>query len=242
MKSMAFAGRTAKEILRDPMTLCFGLGFPVGVLLLLSAIGQHVPSGQFAISALAPGMAVFGLSFVALFAAMLLAKDRSTSFLTRLYTTPMTASAFLAGYAAPLLPIAMAQTAIVYLMACVLGMPMSANVAFAWLCSLPTALFFMAVGLLCGALFTEKQASGLCGALLTNATAWLSGAWFPTSLAGGVFEAIANVLPFAHAVELGRAALSGSTAALWPHLLWVVGYAAVFAALAVWAFARRMRI
>ena len=41
MKLLTFSGRTAKEILRDPLNLGFGIGFPIILLLLLSAIQAH---------------------------------------------------------------------------------------------------------------------------------------------------------------------------------------------------------
>ena len=69
MKVFVFAKRCLKEILRDPLNLAFGLGFPVAILLLLSAIQTNVPVELFAIESLAPGAAVFGLSFMTLFSA-----------------------------------------------------------------------------------------------------------------------------------------------------------------------------
>ena len=80
MKLWAFSGRTAKEILRDPLNLCFGLGFPIVLLLLLSAIQANVPIELFAIGQLTPGITVFGLAFMTLFAATLIAKDRESAF------------------------------------------------------------------------------------------------------------------------------------------------------------------
>ena len=79
MKMLNFSSRTAKEILRDPVNLGFGLGFPVVLILLLSAIQANVPVSVFRIDSLAPGMTVFGLSFMTLFAATLIAKDRFCS-------------------------------------------------------------------------------------------------------------------------------------------------------------------
>lgn len=43
MKLRTFSVRTAKEILRDPLTLFFGLGFPLILLLLLTAIQANIP-------------------------------------------------------------------------------------------------------------------------------------------------------------------------------------------------------
>lgn len=94
---LAFAGRNAKEVLRDPLNVAFGLGFPLVVLALLSALQANVPLPLFEIDQLAPGVAVFGLSFMALFGGMLIAKDRTTSLLLRLFASPLTASDYLLG-------------------------------------------------------------------------------------------------------------------------------------------------
>ena len=85
-----------------------------------------------------------------------------------------------------------------------------------------------------------KQVGGICGALLTNLTAWLSGVWFDVSLVGGVFEKIANLLPFIHAVKLGRAIISGAPVAL-PSILITLGYGAAIMVAAVILFFRQMK-
>ena len=103
------------------------------------------------------------------------------------------------------------------------------------------ALLFIGLGLLCGSVLNVKQAGGICGALLTNLTAWLSGTWFDLELVGGAFKRIAYALPFVHAVELDRAALAGDWAGLTPHLWWVLAYAAAALAAAVLLFLRQMK-
>lgn len=241
MKWLTFAGRNTKEILRDPLTLGFGLGFPIVLLVLLSTIQRHVPVELFRLETLTPGVAVFGLSFLSLFSAQLLSRDVSTAFLARLLTTPLTASDFILGYTLPLLPMALAQCAVCGLCALALGLPFSSTLPTWWLGILPAALFFIALGLLLGSLLTERQVGGICGALLTNLSAWLSGTWFDLSLLGEGFAAVAGLLPFVHAVEYGRALLAGDWAGVWPHLWWVLGYALVTLAAAVLAFSRRTR-
>lgn len=241
MKLMAISSRTAKEILRDPLNLFFGLGFPVILLLLLSAIQANVPVELFALNRLTPGIAVFGLSFMTLFAATLLSRDRESALLQRLYTTPLKASDFIFGYALPLLPMALVQTVICYGTALLLGLQPSWGILYAVVGTVPLALFFIALGLLCGSVCTSKQAGGLCGALLTNLTAWLSGAWFDLELVGGVFETAANVLPFTHGVQMGRALLAGNIAGIFPHLWWILGYMLLSILLAVLLFLRQMK-
>jgi ABC-2 type transport system permease protein len=238
---LTFSGRTAKEILRDPLTLAFGLGFPLVLLLLLSAIQANIPVSLFEIDSLTPGITVFGLSFMTLFSATLIAKDRESALLQRLYTTPLTAMDFIFGYALPILPIAVAQCVICYIVALFLGLSITVTILYAVLFIIPVSLFFIGLGLLCGSLLGSKQVGGICGALLTNLTAWLSGIWFDLDLVGGAFKDIANVLPFVHAVQLERAVLSGSYADIFPHLYWVLGYTVAILILAVFAFIHQMK-
>lgn len=238
--TIVFAHRNRKELLRDPLNVAFALGFPIVVMLLLTAIQANVPVDLFRIENIAPGMAVFGLSFIALFSGMLIAKDRDTSFLMRLYASPMASSNFILGYVLPILPLALLQCAICFLVAGVLGLALNVNVLMTLVTLIPAALLYIAIGLLAGAVFTDKQVGGICGALLTNVSAWLSGTWFDLSLVGGVFEKIAYMLPFAHAVDAGKAALSGNWVGIFPHLWWVIGYAAVTMAVAVVVFRRKM--
>ena len=236
----AFSGRNTKEMLRDPLNLAFGLGFPVVLLLLLTAIQRNIPVNLFQLERLTPGIAVFGLSFISLFSATLISKDRTTSFLMRLFASPMRASDYILGYTLPLIPMALAQALLCYLVAGLLGMQLTANVLLAILVSLPAAALFIGIGLLCGSVFNDKQVGGICGALLTNLSAWLSGTWFDLDLVGGAFKKIAYALPFAHAVDAGRAAMSGEFAAIMMHLWWVIGYAVVALVAAVLVFRKKM--
>lgn len=238
---LTLATRNTKEILRDPINLCFGLGFPLGLILLLTAIQSGIPVPLFELPHLTPGITVFGLSFITLFSATIIAKDRSSALLQRLYTTPLRPLDFILGYALPLIPIALAQSVICYLAAIVLGMPASINIVYAVLFTLPISLLYIALGLLCGSALNDKQVGGICGALLTNLSAWLSGIWFDLELVGGAFQKIAYALPFVHAVEMQRAIIAGDFAGIFPHLWWVLGYAAVLLAAAVALFLRQMK-
>lgn len=241
MKLLTFSRRNAKEILRDPLNLAFGLGFPIILILLLTAIQANIPVVMFEIAHLTPGIAVFGLSFMTLFSATLIAKDRGSALLQRLYTTPLSSKDFIVGYILPILPICMAQSLACYAVAILLGLKVTVNILLSVVSSLPVALFFISMGLLCGSLFTDKQVGGICGALLTNLSAWLSGTWFDLELVGGAFKKIAYALPFVHAVEMERAVLRGSYADIFPHIYWVSGYAVIITAAAVFAFLRQMK-
>ena len=241
MKMITFAKRCAKEILRDPINLIFGLGFPLVLLVLLSAIQANIPVGLFEIDTLTPGITVFGLSFMTLFSATLIARDRESAFLQRLYTTPLTGLDFILGYMLPLLPIAMGQTAICYLFAIPLGLTVSPNIVYAVIGIMPMAIFNIGLGLLCGSIFGVKQVGGICGALLTNLSAWLSGVWFDLELVGGAFERVAYCLPFVHAAELEKALFGGNMALAAEHLLPVLLYSAAATAVAVVCFLGQMK-
>lgn len=241
MKMLTFASRNTKEILRDPLNLAFGLGFPLVLIFLLTAIQANVPVSLFEIQHLTPGITVFGLSFMTLFSATIIAKDRGSSLLQRLYTTPLTPLDFILGYTLPIVPIAVVQCMVCYIAALILGLEFTVNILYAVVFIIPVSILFIALGLLCGSVFTDKQVGGICGALLTNLSAWLSGIWFDLELVGGIFQRIANLLPFVHAVELERAVLAGNFADIFSHLWWVLGYAVVSLAAAVLLFLRQMK-
>lgn len=241
MRMLTFAKRNTKEILRDPLTLFFGLGFPLVLILLLSAIQANIPVKLFEIQHLTPGITVFGLAFMTLFSSTIIAKDRGSSLLQRLYTTPLTPLDFILGYTLPIIPISVAQCIICYIAAIILGLDITINILYAVLCIIPVSILYIALGLLCGSMLTDKQVGGICGALLTNLSAWLSGVWFDLDLVGAAFKKIAYALPFAHAVKMERAILAGDFSGIFPHLWWVLGHAAVLLVLAVLMFLRQMK-
>ena len=241
MRTMTFAKRCAREMLRDPLNLAFGLGFPLVLLLLLSALQANIPVSLFEIDTLTPGITVFGLSFMTLFSATLIAKDRESALLQRLYTTPLTGVDFILGYMLPMLPIALGQVILCYLFAIPLGLTVSVRILYAVIGILPMAVFNIALGLLCGSLLGVKQVGGICGALLTNLSAWLSGVWFDLTLVGGVFEKLAHALPFFHAAELEKALFRENFQAAATHLLPVLLYAVCATAAAVVCFLGQMK-
>ena len=126
MRILLFARRNTKEVLRDPVNFFFGLGFPLVLLVLLSIINGSIPpeagNPMFEIKNLAPGLAMFGSVFMALFAGMLLSKDRTSSFLMRLFTSPMTSVDFILGYTLPMPAMTIVQAAITLLAAKLLGL------------------------------------------------------------------------------------------------------------------------
>lgn len=143
MKALTFGIRNAKEILRDKLTLFFGIGFPVILLLMLSLIQKNIPVPLFEPEHLTPGIAFFGLSFISLFSALTIAKDKSSAFMTRLRVSPMTASDFILGYSLPLLPMAIVQMLICFAVALPLGLKFTPRIFLSILVLLPSAIMYL---------------------------------------------------------------------------------------------------
>ena len=245
MRAFVFTKRCMREILRDPVTLFFGAAFPVIILLLLSVMNLNIPAEanmtMFAIESLMPGVIVFGFSFLALFGGLLLAGDRETAFLTRLFTSPLRARDFIAGYALPLFPLGLSQAVICTVIGFAFGLSFTAHIFTMFLFLIPSMALFVGIGLLVGSLLNFRQVGSICGALLTNVSAWLSGTWFSLDLLGEGFKAFAYCLPFANAVDATRAALAGDFAGACAHIWIVCAYALAVCVGAVVLFRKKMK-
>mgnify|MGYP004618999777 CR=1 FL=1 len=246
---LAFSGRNLKELLRDPLSYIFCLGFPLVMLVIMSIVNQSIPpeAGMtiFDIENLSGGIAMFGQSFIMLFTCLTVSKDRSGAFLTRLYASPMRSVDFIAGYTLPVLLLAVIQSAITFaasmIAAVVLGGSVSVGGAlFAVAVLIPGAVFFIAAGLLFGSLFNEKAAPGLCSIIISLASL-LGCVWFDADSAGGVMLDVCKALPFYHCVKAARMATALQPDGIGVHLLIVAGYAVGFSVLAALVFRNKMR-
>lgn len=244
-RMLSFARRNALEILRDPISLFFGVLFPMVLLALLSLINSAIPAEAnmtlYAIETLAPGIAAFGLCFLSLFASMLISKDRCSSFMLRLRTTPMRPWEYIAGYCLPMLPMAIGQVLITSLAAICMGLKPTVHILTLCVGLLPTACLYIALGLLFGTILSEKAVGGICGALITNVAGWLSGTWFSVEMIGGVFEKICQVLPFYPSAQAARALLEGNFIQALTHLGIVIGWAVLISMAAILIFTQKMK-
>lgn len=236
----AFASRNTKETLRDPLNMLFTLAFPIFLILMMTFIQNKAPEAIFPIDRLSTGMALFGLAFITLNTSLLIGQDRSSSFLSRLFSSPLGASDFIWGYSLPQLAIAVGQSIVCMGVSVLVGLPLSWNILWALLTMLPSALMFVGFGMLFGSLLTDKQAGGICSVFI-NLAAFTSGLWIPLDLVGGVFGDICNLLPFAHAFEMAKGVLAGDFGAIFPHIWWVLGYTVAAMVSAILVFRRKMR-
>ncbi|HEX3077850.1 MAG TPA: ABC transporter permease [Lachnospiraceae bacterium] len=241
MRQIVFAARNRKELLRDPISLVFGIGLPVVLLGLISIIQNSVPDtvAIFELKNFVPGIAVFSFSFLSMFSGMLIAKDRTSSFLARLFASPMKASEYIVGYSLPLLPLALLQSVVCFLVAFLLGLPVNSNVILSIIVLLPSAFLFIGLGLLMGSAFTDKQVGGIAS-ILVQVAALSSGMWFDLDAIGGSLKTFCYMLPFAHAVDAAQAALAGDYVSILVPLIWVTVYAAGIFTVAVVLFKKKM--
>lgn len=247
MKAIVFAERNAKELLRDPISYIFCLGFPLVMLVIMTVLNESIPAEAdmviFRIDHLSSGIAVFGLTFVMLFTCLQIAKDRGSAFLLRLYASPMTASAFIAGYLLPILVIAVLQSAVTYLASVAIGAVTGysfviGRLLLAMAVLLPADFLFIGLGLLFGTVFNEKAAPGLCSVII-SLSAILGSIWMDVKALGGVLKKICEALPFYHIVEAARNAVRGNAGQIAGHLLIVAAYAVVVFVLSVFVFAKK---
>lgn len=245
----AFASRNFKEIVRDPLSYIFCLGFPLVMLVIMTLINDSIPpeAGMtiFRIDFLAGGIAVFGLTFIMLFCCLTVAKDRSGAFLVRLYATPMKSGDFIAGYLLPVSVLALAQILITFAASFVISLITDVELnlgglLLAALTLLPDVIMMISFGLLFGTLFSEKAAPGLCSIVISFAS-FLGGVWFDVEGTGGVLAKICNALPFFHAVKAARMASALDFEGYFFHLLITVVYAGVVTAAAIIVFKGKMK-
>lgn len=248
-KIKAFSVRNFKEIIRDPLSYIFCLGFPLVMLVVMSLVNESIPpeAGMtiFRIDNLAGGIAVFGLTFLMLFVCLSVSKDRSGAFLVRLYATPMRSGDFIAGYLLPASLLALIQIAITlassFIVSLITGVELSfPGLLLAALSLIPTVVLFIACGLLFGTLFSEKAAPGLCSIVISLAS-FLGGVWFDAESTGGVLFDICKVLPFWHAVKAARLASALDFEGYLPHLLITAAYGVALIVTAILVFKRKMK-
>ena len=250
-KILAFTSRNIKEMLRDPLSYIFCLGFPIVMLLIMSVINSSIPpeSGMtvFRIDKLCGGIAVFGLTFVMLFTALSVSKDRSGAFLVRMYATPMTSSDFTFGYMMPMLLIAVAQLLITFvssfIVSLITGVELSpVGMLLSFVVLIPVVVLFVGIGLFFGTLFSDKAAPGLCS-IIISLSSFLGCIFFDGDSTGGVMLTVCKCLPFYYCTKVTRSALALDFSAegfVVPFIV-VCACAAVISVIASAVFSTRMK-
>ena len=248
MKIKAFAIRNAKEILRDPLSYIFCLGFPVMMLIIMTIVNKSIPEEAamdvFNMDKLAPSIVVFGFTFLMLFITILLSKDRNSNFLTRIYCAPIKPWELMTGYELPVALIGMGQAGVVcisVLISSIFGGEevsiMGLGVCVAVL--IPVMLMFISLGMILGAVFSEKAAPPI-GSVVISVASVLGGMWMDIDAIGGTFLEVAKILPFYWCCRIGRAAVVLEVEKVMLCIPVVLAYCLVLWALASWVLRKTM--
>ena len=207
MRMLNFAKRNFKELVRDPLSLVFEIALPIFLLFIFQQI--KVPGNEYLIENFTPGIIIFGFSFITLFTSTLIAKDRGTSLLIRLGTSPMKSSDYILGYIVSLIPIILIQDVLFFASALLMGLTFSINIIYTILMSLVVSILFISFGILIGSLVSEK-ASGGVGSIIVQLVSFTSGMYFSKDLVGKGFAKVCEILPFESALNIIRGTLNNT--------------------------------
>ena len=205
MRMINFAKRNFKELVRDPLSLIFEILLPLFLLCIFQQF--NIPSESFLLKNFTPGIVIFGFSFITLFSATLISKDRGTSLLIRLGTSPMRPSDYILGYVLSIIPIILIQDVLFFTLAVILGLEFSINIIYAILVSIIISLFFISLGILIGSLVSEKATGGI-GSIVVQLVCFTSGMYFPKEISGKVFAFICEILPFESCLNIIKGVLN----------------------------------
>ncbi|MFC1945816.1 ABC transporter permease [Chloroflexota bacterium] len=238
MRFLELAKRNFKEMYLDLLSLGLVIIFPPALLLVLQSIGAVDPF--FTATNLAPGIVLFGFALLSLSSGMLLAKDRESAFLSRLFTAPLKARDFILAYSLPYIPVAIFQSVVVFAVAALIGLEISGNAGLVLLILFIMSIGYIGLGMILGTVFTYKTVS--IAWIAVNLLTIFGGAWFPLEFVGGAIRSSMNVLPFAHAIDAARDVMANGAglADIATDLYWVTGYTILFFALGVYLFRRKM--
>lgn len=207
MRTLNFAKRNFKEIARDPLSLIFAVILPLFLLFIFQQF--DIPNESYNLENFTPGIVVFGFSFITLFAAMLISKDRTTSLLIRLGVSPMKPAEYISGYMLSIIPIILIQNILFFILAICLGLSFSINIIWAILVSIIIAILFIAIGIIIGSISSEKASSGI-SSIVVQLVCFTSGMYFPKEALGSVFGKICEYLPFESALTILKGIMNNS--------------------------------
>ena len=237
MRILTFTNRNFKEIIRDPLSIIFSLILPLFLLYIFKQF--KIPNEVYSIENFTPGIIIFSLSFITMFTASLVAKDRSTSLTTRLGVSPMKEIEYILGYALSVVPIVLIQNIIFFIVAIILGLKSSINIIHTILAVLPISILFISLGILIGTITTEKSSSGI-SSIIVQLVAFTSGMYFSTDMVGNTFSTICKILPFQSTLNITKSVLNNSYNNILTSTLIVVIYTIITIVLEIFLFKKKM--
>ena len=237
MRTLTFAKRNFKEIIRDPLSIIFAILLP---LFLLFIFGQFkIPNEIYNIENFTPGIIIFSLSFITMFTGTLVAKDRTSSLTARLGVSPMKGVEYILGYSLSVIPLVLIQNILFFILAIILGLKFNINVIYTILVSLPISILFIALGILIGTITTEKSSSGV-SSIVVQLVAFTSGMYFSLDMVGNTFATICKILPFRSTLNITKGILNASYNNILSSIIIVVIYTIIIISLAVFLFKKKI--
>ena len=238
MRMLNFAKRNFKELIRDPLSLIFEIALPIFLLFIFQQF--NIPSESYKLENFTPGIILFGFSFISLFTATLIAKDRTSSLLIRLGTSPMKSSDYILGYIVSLIPIILIQVVLFFVVSMLMGLSFSVNIIYTVLISLVVSILFIALGILIGSLVSERGTGGL-GSIIVQLVCFTSGMYFPKEMVGKVFATICELLPFESCLNILKGVLNSNLDMISiRNIIIFVIYTLVILVLSVFVFKKKM--
>ncbi len=205
MRTLNFAKRNLKELIRDPLGLVFSILLPLFLLFIFQQF--NIPNEAYKLNYFTPGIIIFSFSFITLFTATLIARDRTSSLLIRLGVSPMKSYEYILGYMISLIPMILIQNVLLFGLALLLGLEFSINIILTILASVVVSILFISIGILFGSLFTEKASSGI-SSIIVQFVCFTSGMYFSIDLVGKGFAKVCHILPFEGSLNILKAILN----------------------------------
>ena len=207
MRMLNFAKRNFKELIRDPLSLIFEIALPLFLLFIFQQF--NIPDEIYSIENFTPSIILFGFAFITLFSSTLIAKDRTSSLLIRLGTSPMKSSDYILGYILSIVPIILIQNVLFFTLAMILGLKFSIGIIYTILASLAISIFFISLGILIGSITSEKGTGGI-GSLIVQLVCFTSGMYFSNEMVGKGFAFLCKILPFESCLNIIKGVLNNN--------------------------------
>lgn len=228
-KLFSLTNKNLKEMLRDPLSLVFCLIFPIVMLVLMQCIfiNFEVIPDNFKIQSYASGICAFGYTFIAMFVALQISSDKNTSFIKRLNIAPVKKWIYYLSFVCSALPLALMQTILFFVIALIFKFPFDANFFLSILYLMPSALFYICLGIMIGVLCKNEKQTGPISSIFISFVGIFGGVFMPLNTLKGGFASFVNALPFSHSVSIASEIQTKGASAIYPHILFLIGYTLV---------------
>lgn len=224
-KCFVLANRNIKEMLRDPLSLVFCIGFPLIMLLIMQLVFTNIDieiPANFAIKSYANGICVFGYTFTSMFLAMQITSDKNTAFIRRIEISPINKFTYYFSFFLSALPMILIQTVLFFFVALIFKFPFDGNFPLSIIYLFPSAVFYIVIGILLGCICKNEKQPGPIASVLVSVTGILGGVFMPINLFKGGFYTFVNLLPFSHSVLIASELQTVGAKCIYPHILYLL--------------------